>query len=192
MMQFGFFINDRSVCFFNRMVLHDRSWRFTEHIFQLDVDRFHTVSLFEDKLHIVGRFTYHVHRRTFAVGNAPYAGYIFFFHQQAHTFLAFVPHDFLGRQCRVAYWQLAHVDMSAGCFHQFGEAVQVSACTVVVDGDHRVVVRFGNRTDHVGNTFLHFRVGTLYGIQLDTAGILTCVYGRDGTATHTDTVVVTP
>ena len=189
-MQFGFFINDRSVCLFNRMILHDRSWRFAEHIFQLDVDRFHAVGLFEDELHVVGRFAYHIHRRAFAVGNAPYTGNIFFFHQQAHTFLAFVTHDFLCGKCRVADRQLAHVDMSAGCFHQFGETVQVTACAVVMDGDNRVVVRFGDRTDHVGYAFLHFRVGTLYGVQLDTAGILARVYGRDSAAAHTDAVVV--
>ena len=82
--------------------------------------------------------------------------------------------------------------MPAGRFHQFGEAVQVTASTVVVDGDDRVVVRFGNRTDHVGNTFLHFRVGTLYGVQLDTAGILARVYGRDSAAAHADAVIVAP
>ena len=173
------------------MVLHDRSRRFTEHIFQLDIDRFHAVGLFENKLHIVGRFTHHIHRRTFAVGNAPYAGNIFFLHQQAHAFLAFVTHDFLRGKCRVTDRQLAHIDMSAGCFHQFGETVQVTACTVVVDRDNRIVVRFGNRTDHVGNTFLHFRVGTLHGVQLDTAGVLPCVYRRNRAASHTDTVVVT-
>ena len=80
--------------------------------------------------------------------------------------------------------------MSAGCFHQFGETVQMTSCAVVMDGDNRVVVRFGNRTDHVGNAFLHFRVGTLYGVQLDTACILSRVYGRYGSTTHTDTVVI--
>ena len=189
-MQFGFFINDWSVCFFDRMILHDRSWRFTEHIFQFDVDWFHAVGLFEDELHVVGRFTYHIHRRTFAVGNALYTGNIFFLHQQTHTFLAFVTYDFFCGKCRVTDRQLAHVDMSAGCFHQFGETVQMTSCAVVMDGDYRVVVRFGNRTDYVGNAFLHFRVGALYGVQLDTAGILTRVYRRDSASAHTDAVVV--
>ena len=61
---------------------------------------------------------------------------------------------------------------------------------MVMDRDDRVLVRLGDRTDHVSRTFLHFRVGTLYGVQLDTACILPRVYGRDGSTTHTDTVVI--
>ena len=191
MMQFRFFVNDRSICFFHRMILHDRSGRFTEHIFQLDIDRLHTVSLLEYKFHIVSRFTNHIHRRTFTVSDTSYAGHIFFFHQQAHTFLAFVTNYFFSRKRRVTDRQLAHIDMSACSFHQFRQTVQVTACTMVMDRNNRVIIRFGNGTNHIRYTFLHFRISTLHGIQFDTAGVLPRVYRRNSTTAHTDTIVVT-
>ena len=63
------------------MVCHNRSRRFTEHIFQLDIDRFYAVRLFEDKLHVVSSLAYHIHRGTFTIRDTFYTGYIFFFHQ---------------------------------------------------------------------------------------------------------------
>ena len=81
MVKFGFFVNNRLIRFSDRMVCHNRSRRFTEHIFQLDIDRFYAVRLFEDKLHVVSSLAYHIHRGTFTIRDTFYTGYIFFFHQ---------------------------------------------------------------------------------------------------------------
>ena len=66
----------------------------------------------------------------------------------------------------------------------------MAPCAVVVDGNDRVVVRFGQGPDHVCGTLLHLRVGSLHGIQLDTRGIATRVNRRNGSATHTNAVIV--
>ena len=158
------------------MIAHDGTRRLTEHIFQLDINRFNAICLFEDKLHIVGSFTYDIHRGTFTFSNTSYPFYVFFFHQQAHTFLAFITDDFLCRQGRITNWQLTHIDMSTGCFHQFRQTVQMTASSVVVDRNNRIIFRFGNRTNHVSRTLLHLRIGTLYSVQLDTTRILSGIY----------------
>ena len=68
----------------------------------------------------------------------------------------------------------------------------MSASTVVVDAHDWVVALLADGADHVENTLLHLRVGTLYRIKLYTATVLARSDRADGTATHTDAVVVTP
>ena len=140
MVQFRFFIDHRLVGFHHRMVAHDRTRGFPEHIFQLDVDRFHPVSLFEDKLHVVGCFPHDIHRSPFPLSHPANTVHILFLHQQAHTLLALVPDNFLSRQRRVANRELAHIDMSAGRLHQLREAVQVSARSMVVNRHDRIFI----------------------------------------------------
>ena len=122
------------------MIAHDGAGWLTKHIFQLDINRFHAVSLFEDKLHIVGSFTYNIHRSTFTVSNPFHPFYVFFFHQQAHAFLTFITDDFLCRQGRITNWQFTHINMSTGCFHQFRQTVQMTAGSVVVDRNNRIII----------------------------------------------------
>ena len=66
----------------------------------------------------------------------------------------------------------------------------MSASAVVVDAHDRVVALLADGADHVEDTLLHLRVGTLYRIKLDTATVLARSNRADGTATHTDAVVV--
>ena len=61
---------------------------------------------------------------------------------------------------------------------------------MVVDAHDRVVALLADGADHVEHTLLHLRIGTLHRIKLDTATVLACSDRADGTATHTDTIVV--
>ncbi len=81
--------------------------------------------------------------------------------------------------------------MAAGFLNQFAQAVQMAAGTMVMNRDYRIVVAFSHGTNHVRYTFLHLRIGTLHGIELDSIGILSGFDRRYGTATHADAVVVT-
>ena len=47
---------------------------------------------------------------------------------------------------------------------------------MVVDGYHRIVVFFAEGTYHVVGTFLHFCIGALYGVQLNTATVASGIY----------------
>ena len=67
----------------------------------------------------------------------------------------------------------------------------MSCRTVVVDGHHRVGFFFAEGTYHVVGTFLHFGVGTLHGVQLDTATVASGIYRGYGTTAQADAVVVT-
>ena len=66
----------------------------------------------------------------------------------------------------------------------------MSASAVVVDAHDRVVALLADSTDYVEDTLLHLRIGTLHRIKLDTATVLARSDRADGTATHTDAVVV--
>ena len=63
---------------------------------------------------------------------------------------------------------------------------------MVVDAHDRIVALLADGADHVEDTLLHLRVGSLYRIKLYTATVLARSDRADGTATHTDAVVVTP
>ena len=140
---------------------------------------------------IAGCFTDYVHRSAFAFGNLTYMFNGFFFNQQTHTFLTLVSDDFFSRQSLVTDRQLAHVNHSATFFHKFGQAVYVSGRTVVMNRNHRIHLFFAKSAYDVVGTFLHFCIGTLHGVQLDTAAVTTGINRRYGTATQSDTVVVT-
>ncbi len=62
--------------------------------------------------------------------------------------------------------------------------------TVVVDRDNRVVVALCQCADYVCHALLHFGVGALHGIQLNSVGILAGLYRAYRSATHSDAVVV--
>ena len=156
------------------------------------IERTYTVRLLESKAVVACRFSDYVHRGTFTFCNLAHMFDSFFFDKKSHTFLAFIGDDFFGRQRFVTDRQLAHVDQTAAFFHQFRQTVDVTCRTVVVDRNNRIHIFFTKGTDYVVGTFLHFCIGTLYGIQFDTAAVTTGIYRRYGTATQSDTIVVTP
>ena len=160
------------------LVYHISLGRRAEHLVNGQVERTYAVGLLETEAVVAGRFAHHIHRGAFALGNLVYVFDGFFLNQQSHALLALVGNDFLGREGFVAYGQLAHVDVSATFFHQFGEAVHVSGRTVVVDRHYGVYFFFAEGAHHVVGAFLHFGVGTLYGIQLDAAAVTSGINRR--------------
>ena len=152
---------------FYRLVNHVSLRRRTEHLVNGQVERTHTVSLFEGKTMVTGCFTYGVHRSTFTFCNLANMFDSLFVDEQAHTFLTFVGDDFLGTQSFVTDRKLVHVNQTTTFFHQFRQAVHVTCRTVVVDRNNRVFVFFAEGTHHVVGTLLHFCIGTLNGIQFD-------------------------
>ena len=189
--QIGFLIFYRRICFVDRLIFHDGTRRLTEHVLEFDIDGAYAILLLENKLHVIRRLTDNVHRSAFTFSDTPHTLNVFFFHQQPHTFLALVPDNFLRRKGWIADGELRHVDMSAGRFDKLGQTVQVSPRSMIVDRDDGVTFGLGDGTDHVGRPFLHLRIGTLHGIQLDTACILSRIDRRDSASTHTDAVIIT-
>ena len=110
--------------------------------------------------------------------------------QEAHALLRLVTDDLLVGQGRVANGQVVDVHHAARVLDEFAEAVEVAACTVVVDAADGVVVALSHGADDVAHTLLHLGVGTLHGIQLDGVAVLARVDTRHGAAAHTDAVVV--
>ena len=174
----------------NRVVGHHRAGCLAEHVVHGQVDGFHPVGLTEYEAVVAGRLAHYVEGGALAVGYLTDAVNIFFVDDDTHALLTLVTYDFLGREGGVAHRELVHVDDTTRLLHKFREGVEVTAGTVVVDGDDGVLVGFRHGTYHVRYTFLHFGVGPLYGIQLDGIGILSRLDRRNGAATHTDAVVV--
>ena len=172
------------------LVHHIGLGRGAEHIRQSQVNGLVSPCLFEGQVHILRGASYDIHRSTLTLGDACDALYIFALDEQAHTLLTLVTDDFLGGKGLVSDGEGAEVKVSACRLHELGEAIEVTACSVVVDGDDGVVLALGERTDDVLDTLLHLGVGALDGIELDGTSILPCVHGADGAATHTDAVVV--
>ena len=141
-------------------------------------------------MHVSGRFAHHIKRSTFSFGELLQERNVFFAYHQAHAFLGFVADDFLGGKGRISHGELVNVNGASGAFDQFGKAVEVSSCAVIVYGDDGIVFAFRHGTNHVGHALLHFRIGALDGIQFDGIGELTCIQGRYCRSTHPDAVVV--
>ncbi len=104
--------------------------------------------------------------------------------------MALVGDDFLGRKRRIAHGQAAHVDGAAALFDEFGQTVDVTGRTVVVDRHHGVVFLLAEGANEVGGTLLHFGVGALHSIELNTRAVTAGVDRRNRTAAETDAVVV--
>ena len=139
---------------------------------------------------VVGSLADNVERSTLALGDGANPLDVLLFNNHTHALLRLVADDFLRRQCWVANWKSIDVDVAASSLHEFRQSVEVAACTVVVDRDNRVGICFGQCANHVGNTFLHFRVGTLHGIEFDGVVVLSGVDRRHSAAAHTDAVVI--
>ena len=172
-------------------VFHDGLRAGAEHLFYGEVERSYAVGLFEGEAMVAGGFAHGVHGSAFAVGDALHVFDGLFVDEESHAFLALVGNDFLGAECGVADGEFVHMYESAAFLHEFAEAVHVSGTSVVVDGDDGVFVLFAECAYHVVGTFLHFRVGALYGVQFDAAAVASCFYGTYRSSTESDAVVLT-
>ena len=65
--------------------------------------------------------------------------------------------------------------MAAAFLNQLRQAVYVSGTSVVVDADNGIYFLLAKGADKVVGTFLHLRIGTLNGIQLDAAAVTACL-----------------
>ena len=173
-------------------VVQHRARRLAEHILQFQVDRLLARFVVDkSKLHVARRLADHIERRTFTLGNAAQFVDILLFDDESHALLRLVADDLLRAEGRIADRQVLHVDPPAGRLDQLAETVQVTARTVVVNRNNRVFSLLRSGPDRIVGSFLHFGVRTLHGIQFDRTGILARGHRRNGTAAHTDAVVVT-
>ena len=54
---------------------------------------------------------------------------------------------------------------------------------MVMNADNRIFVFFNQSTHEVIGSFLHFGVGTLYGIQFNAVAVATCIHRRNAATT---------
>ncbi len=144
----------------------------------------------EGEIHIASGLADDVHRSTLAVGDFAKAIDIFFRHYEPHALLALIADNLAVGEGLVTYWEGVHVDVAASLLDKLGEAVEVSACAMVVDGDDWVVVALDEAADGIEDALLHLRVGALDCVQLDLVAILAGVDAGDGAAAHADAVVI--
>ena len=184
-------IAEGGISLVDMLVDHVGLGRRAEHIRQRQVNGLITTGLFEGQVHIVRGATDDVHRSALTLGDTGDALYGVALDQKAHTLLALVADDFLRRKGLITDGEGAEVEVSTRRLDELGEAVQVPPCPVVVDGDDGIVFTLRERADDVLDALLHLGVGALYGVELDSTGILPRVHRADGTTAHTDAVVVT-
>ena len=165
-------------------------WSASEEVGEAQINRIHAVFADKSQTLVVGRFANHIIRCAFAFGCLADNLGILFIYKQSHAFLRLVSDYFLVGKGRVADWEVVDVDCAAALVDELAEAVEVTAGAVVVDRTHRVAVVFYHGADDVSHTFLHLRIGTLHGVELDGVGILACTHARDRGAAHSDAVVV--
>ena len=171
-------------------VAHDCLGWLAEEIFEFEVDGSGLVGVDKLKYHVVRGVAYDVHRGAFAVGDALEEFHLCGVDYETHALLRFVADDFLARKGGVADGEFCDFDFAAGVLNEFGEAVQVSACAVVVYGNNRIFVHFRNCADGVIDALLHFGVGTLHGVEFDVVFVLTCGNATYCAAAHADSVIV--
>ena len=162
----------------------------TEHLCNVEVEGFHTVALYEGEMSVACGLADDVERCSLALGNLLNMVEVALVDEQPHALLALVGDDFLRGEGLVADGKLCHVNAASAILYQLGEAVQVAGTSVVVDADDWVVVLLAEGTNEVIGTLLHFGISSLYGVQLDAAGVTACINAGDRTATETDAVVV--
>ena len=185
-----FVVNGGGVFALHRHVGHHRLGRVAEHLCDIEVEGAFAVGLFEGEVRIARGFAHHIEGRTFALGNAAHVVDVLFLNEEAHALLALVGDDFFGRKRRIAHGQATHVDGAAALFDEFGQTVDVTGRTVVVDRHHGVVFLLTEGANEVGGTLLHFGVGALHGIELNARAVTAGVDRRNRAATETDAVVV--
>ena len=185
-----FVVNGGSVFALHRHIGHHRLGRVAEHLCHVEVEGAFAVGLFESEVRIARGFAHHIEGCAFALGNAAHVVDVLLLNEEAHALLALVGDDFLGRKCRIAHGQADHVDGAAALFDEFGQTVDVTGRTVVVDRHHGVVFLLAEGAHEVGGALLHFGVGALHGIELDARAVTPRVDRRNRAATETDAVVV--
>ena len=146
----------------------------SEEVGEAQIYRVDAVFADETQTLVVGRLANHIIRCAFTFGCLADNLGILFVYKETHTFLRLVSDYFLVGKGRVADREVVDVHCAAALVDELAEAVEVTAGAVVVDGTHRVAVVLHHGTDDVGDTFLHLRVGTLHGVELDGVGVLAC------------------
>ena len=125
---------------------------------------------------IASSLTNNIQWSTLALSNLTYMFYMFLVDEQSHTFLTLIGDNLFSRKGLVADRQLGHINLATTLLDKLRQAVEVTSRTVVVDRDNRVRVFLHKSTHEIICTLLHLRVGTLYGIQLNTIAITTSIY----------------
>ena len=174
-------------------ILHHCFRGISEHIRHLQINGFLSGSgIFKHETMISRGLPDHVHRSPFPISHTLQGLHVLCFHYEAHPFLGFISHDLFVGKCRITDRQFLQVNQSTCFLHQLGQAVQMSSCPVVVNRNNRVYIALGHRPDGVTYPSLHFRIGTLHRIQLNSVGIYSRIHGRNGTTTHSDAIIITP
>ena len=174
----------------NGGICHDGFGWTPKHIFKSKIHWFQTSWFwFKRKALIINNFTHNIHRRAFSVGDALEGFNVVLANDQTHSFLRFVADDFLGGKRRVANGQFIQINQTASFFHQFRETIQMSACTVVMDRYDGIMLGFNQATDGIGGSFLHFWVGALHGIELNTRAKRPRISRRNGRSAHANSII---
>ena len=125
---------------------------------------------------IASSLTNDIQRSTLALSNLTYMFYMFLVDEQSHTLLTLIGDYLFSRKGLVTDRQLGHINLAAALLNKLRQAIEVTSRSVVVDRDNRVRVFLYQRTHKIVSTLLHLRVGTLYGIQLNTIAITSGIY----------------
>ena len=126
---------------------------------------------------VTGGLTHHIQRCALTLGDGLDVIQMPLVDEQSHALLALVGDDFLGTERLVTNRQLGHINLSAAVFHEFRQTVQVTGTAMVMDRHHRIFLFLHQGAHQVVGTLLHFRVCTLYSVQLNAAGVPPCVNG---------------
>ena len=162
---------------FHGAVHHDRLRGVAEHLSHIEVEGSHAVGLLEGEVGVARCLSHHVQGCALALGDACHMFDMFLVDEQSHALLALVGDDFLCREGGVADGEGSHVDFAAAFLHQFGETVEMSSRTVVVDAHHGVDLLLAECSHEVVGAFLHFGVGALHGVEFDAVGVTAGVHG---------------
>ena len=184
-------VRDVFVAAHDSLVDHDGLRRMAEHLSDVEVERPDAIALLKSEMGVASRFANDIHRRPLTLGDAPHVVKVFLLDKEAHSLLAFIGDDFLGRKRLVPNGELRHVDQSAAILHQFRQAVDVSGRAMVMDAHDGVHVLFAKGTNKVVGALLHLGVGTLHSVQLNAARIAARVDRGNGPAAQADAIVVT-
>ena len=77
------------------LILHICLWRMSKHLTHFQVERTHTISLFESEMCITRCLTHHIQWSTLTLSNLAHMLNVLFLNEQAHALLTFVGNDFL-------------------------------------------------------------------------------------------------
>ena len=147
-----------------------------KHLSHIEVERTFAVSLLEGEVGIAGCFANNIKRSALTFCYLAYVFDVLFVDEQAHAFLTFVGDDFLCRKGGVANGKFCHINKSTALFYELGQTVHVAGASMVVDADNGIYFFFAKCAHEVAGTLLHFRVGTLYGVEFDATGITAGLY----------------